>query len=51
MDAGLPADAYVNIFATNDQIADIIADPRVQGVSLPAASAPARRSPRSPAAT
>ncbi len=32
--AGLPADAYVNIFATNDQIADIIADPRVQGVSL-----------------
>jgi succinate-semialdehyde dehydrogenase/glutarate-semialdehyde dehydrogenase len=32
--AGLPADAYVNIFATNDQIADMIADPRVQGVSL-----------------
>ena len=32
--AGLPADAYVNIFATNDQVADIIADPRVQGVSL-----------------
>ncbi len=32
--AGLPADAYVNIFATSDQIADIIADARVQGVSL-----------------
>ena len=32
--AGLPADAYVNIFATNEQVADIIADPRVQGVSL-----------------
>jgi succinate-semialdehyde dehydrogenase / glutarate-semialdehyde dehydrogenase len=32
--AGLPADAYVNVFATNDQIADMIADPRVQGVSL-----------------
>ena len=32
--AGLPADAYVNIFATNNQIADIIADARVQGVSL-----------------
>ncbi len=34
VDAGLPADAYVNVFATNDQVADIIADPRVQGVSL-----------------
>jgi succinate-semialdehyde dehydrogenase/glutarate-semialdehyde dehydrogenase len=33
-DAGLPADAYVNIYATNDQIATVIADPRVQGVSL-----------------
>ena len=32
--AGLPADAYVNVFATNDQIADMIADSRVQGVSL-----------------
>ncbi|MGA9872686.1 MAG: NAD-dependent succinate-semialdehyde dehydrogenase [Rhodococcus sp. (in: high G+C Gram-positive bacteria)] len=32
--AGLPKDAYVNIFASNDQIADMIADPRVQGVSL-----------------
>ncbi|MFD1214254.1 NAD-dependent succinate-semialdehyde dehydrogenase [Arthrobacter sp. GCM10027362] len=33
-DAGLPAGAYVNVFATNDQVADIIADPRIQGVSL-----------------
>jgi succinate-semialdehyde dehydrogenase/glutarate-semialdehyde dehydrogenase len=33
-DAGLPADAYINIYATNDQIADVIADKRVQGVSL-----------------
>ncbi|MCW2846609.1 MAG: NAD-dependent succinate-semialdehyde dehydrogenase [Marmoricola sp.] len=32
--AGLATDAYLNIFATNDQIADMIADPRVQGVSL-----------------
>ncbi|ORI27660.1 NAD-dependent succinate-semialdehyde dehydrogenase [Rhodococcus sp. 1168] len=32
--AGLPADAYINIFASNEQIADMIADPRVQGVSL-----------------
>ncbi|MFG1955164.1 NAD-dependent succinate-semialdehyde dehydrogenase [Micromonospora sp. NPDC048830] len=33
-DAGVPAAAYVNIYASNDQVADIIADPRVQGVSL-----------------
>ena len=33
-DAGYPEGAYVNIYATNDQVADIIADPRVQGVSL-----------------
>ncbi len=32
--AGFPADAYINIYATNDQIADVIADPRVAGVSL-----------------
>ena len=34
LDAGAPEGAYVNIFATNEQVADIIADPRVQGVSL-----------------
>jgi succinate-semialdehyde dehydrogenase/glutarate-semialdehyde dehydrogenase len=33
-DAGVPADAYINIYATNDQIATAIADRRVQGVSL-----------------
>ncbi len=34
LDAGLPVGAYVNIYATNEQVADVIADPRVQGVSL-----------------
>ncbi|NMO02008.1 NAD-dependent succinate-semialdehyde dehydrogenase [Gordonia sp. TBRC 11910] len=34
LDAGLPAGAYVNVFASNEQVADIIADDRVQGVSL-----------------
>ena len=33
-DAGLPADAYINIFATNEQVAKIIADPRICGVSV-----------------
>ena len=33
-DAGFPAGAYTNIYATNDQVADVIADPRVQGVSV-----------------
>jgi succinate-semialdehyde dehydrogenase/glutarate-semialdehyde dehydrogenase len=33
-DAGLPPGVYQNLFATNGQIADLIADPRVQGVSL-----------------
>jgi succinate-semialdehyde dehydrogenase/glutarate-semialdehyde dehydrogenase len=33
-DAGLPEDVYINIFATNEQIADMIADPRVAGVSV-----------------
>jgi succinate-semialdehyde dehydrogenase / glutarate-semialdehyde dehydrogenase len=33
-DAGFPEGAYVNLFATNDQVATIVADPRVQGVSL-----------------
>ena len=30
-DAGAPEGAYVNVFATNEQVADIIADPRVAG--------------------
>jgi len=33
-DAGLPEDAYINVFATNEQVADMIADPRVCGVSV-----------------
>ena len=33
-DAGLAGDAYINVFATNRQIADMIADPRVAGVSV-----------------
>jgi succinate-semialdehyde dehydrogenase/glutarate-semialdehyde dehydrogenase len=33
-DAGFPDGAYVNIYATNEQVATLIADPRVQGVSL-----------------
>ena len=33
-DAGFPKGAYVNVYATNEQIAAAIADPRVQGVSL-----------------
>lgn len=32
--AGVPEDAYINVFASNDQIADMIADPRVRGISL-----------------
>lgn len=34
IEAGAPEGAYVNIFATNQQVADLIADPRVAGVSL-----------------
>jgi succinate-semialdehyde dehydrogenase/glutarate-semialdehyde dehydrogenase len=34
LDAGYPEGAYVNVYATNEQIAAAIADPRVQGVSL-----------------
>ncbi len=33
-EAGFPSDAYINIYATNEQIESVIADPRVQGVSL-----------------
>lgn len=32
--AGVPVGGYQNVFASHDQIATIIADPRVQGVSL-----------------
>jgi len=33
-EAGVPTDAYINIYATNDQISTVIADRRVQGISL-----------------
>ena len=33
-EAGLPAGTYVNLFASHPQVEDIIADPRVAGVSL-----------------
>lgn len=34
LDAGFPEGAYVNIYASHEQIETVIADPRVQGVSL-----------------
>lgn len=34
VDAGAPEGAYTNVYASTDQVARIIADPRVQGVSL-----------------
>lgn len=33
-DAGLPEGAYINVYAFNEQVADMIADPRIQGVSV-----------------
>ena len=51
-DAGFPDGAYVNVYATNEQAADHHRRPpgrRRVADRLP--SAPARRSPRSPAAT
>ena len=33
-EAGFPEGAYINIYATNEQIETVIADPRVRGVSL-----------------
>ncbi|WP_346958451.1 NAD-dependent succinate-semialdehyde dehydrogenase [uncultured Arthrobacter sp.] len=33
-DAGLPEGAYTNLFLDNDQVAEVIADARIQGVSL-----------------
>lgn len=34
LDAGFPAGAYVNIYASHDQVEQVVADPRVQGASL-----------------
>ncbi|AZG46961.1 NAD-dependent succinate-semialdehyde dehydrogenase [Gordonia insulae] len=33
-DAGVPEDAYVNVYAGSDQIADLLANPAIRGVSL-----------------
>jgi succinate-semialdehyde dehydrogenase/glutarate-semialdehyde dehydrogenase len=33
-DAGIPDGAYVNLYATPEQVAAMIADPRIQGVSV-----------------
>src|SRR6202453_5236584 len=33
-DAGVPDGVYVNVFATHEQVATMIADPRLRGVSL-----------------
>ena len=33
-DAGVPEGAYINVFASHEQIETIISDPRIQGVSL-----------------
>lgn len=33
-EAGAPSGVYQNVFATNDQVADLIASPELQGVSL-----------------
>ncbi|UMB68329.1 NAD-dependent succinate-semialdehyde dehydrogenase [Mycobacterium paraterrae] len=33
-DAGFPAGCYVNVYATNEQVADMIGDPRIAGVSV-----------------
>jgi succinate-semialdehyde dehydrogenase/glutarate-semialdehyde dehydrogenase len=34
LEAGFPDGAYVNVYATNEQVAAVIGDPRVHGVSL-----------------
>jgi succinate-semialdehyde dehydrogenase / glutarate-semialdehyde dehydrogenase len=34
LDAGAPAGAYTNLFASKDQVAQVIDDPRVRGVAL-----------------
>jgi succinate-semialdehyde dehydrogenase/glutarate-semialdehyde dehydrogenase len=34
VDAGFPEGAYANVYASNEQVADMIADPRIQGVSF-----------------
>ena len=50
-EAGLPADAYINVFASNEQVAQMIADPRITGVSVTGSERAARPWPRRPART
>jgi len=50
-EAGFPEGAYENIYATNDQVEWVIGDPASTASRSPVRSAPAPRSPRSPAAT
>ena len=45
-DAGVPEGVYMNLFATHEQVADVIADPWLRGVSLTGSSG---RAPWSPA--
>lgn len=33
-DAGFPEHAYINIFATSEQVAEVIADPRIAAISI-----------------
>lgn len=33
-DAGVPADAYINVYAAHEQIEALIADPRLRGISV-----------------
>jgi len=40
-DAGVPDGVYVNLFATHEQVAAMIADPRLRGVSLTGSERPA----------
>ena len=49
-DAGVPDGVYVNLFATHEQVAAMIADPRLHGVSLTGSERAGPSSPRRPAA-
>ena len=47
----MPDGVYVNLFATHEQVAAMIADPRLHGVSLTGSERAGPWSPRPPAAT
>ncbi len=42
-DAGVPEGVYANLFVTHEQSSRIIADPRIQGVSLTGSELPRGR--------